>query len=86
MSIEDDRFVEAVRKFRMGETEASKPSALTAPCYCADEAEDLIKRIDGFIEYAEATRKFADMGFYKLVKAKMISMNALLKGDENVRV
>jgi hypothetical protein len=53
-------------------------SSLTVPCYCADEAEDLIKRIDGFIEYAEATRKFADMGFYKLVKAKMISMNALL--------
>jgi hypothetical protein len=53
-------------------------SSLTVPCYCADEAEDLIKRIDGFIEYAEATRKFADMGFYKLVKEKMISMNTLL--------
>ena len=63
-----------------GREAATKRAAntLTATCYCADEAEDLIKRIDGFIEYAEATRKFADVGFYKLVKAKMISMNALL--------
>ena len=31
--------------------------------YCPLKAKELIHRIDGFIEYAENTKKFADAGF-----------------------
>ena len=45
-------------------------------------AENFIKRLDQYIEYAEATKRFADVGFYEELK-QFISIQSEL--DEALR-
>jgi len=40
--------------------------------------DDLIKRLDEYIEYAEAIKRFSDVGFYKEIKEKLIEQESHL--------
>lgn len=57
---------------------------MSKPCeYCGGEGECIHKRLDAFIEYAEATRKFHDADFYKHCKKHILNLE---QGVDNVKI
>lgn len=46
---------------------------------------ELLKSLDNYIEYAHATKRFADVGFYEDLKDKLIEMDNEIAHHENCK-
>lgn len=47
--------------------------------------ENVIERLDAFIEYAEKTRKFHDADFYRHVKEELLSKDRIIEELKKTR-